>query len=57
MTDMVNSAMATTRIIVEAININTCAEHKPQISIKPMTNVMIDEANRHIERYLNIHRS
>jgi hypothetical protein len=44
-------------IIVDAINKNTCAEHKPHIKIKHITNVIIDEANKHNDKYLSIHRS
>ena len=39
------------------MNKNTWAEHKPHIKIKHITIVMIDEANRHNDKYLNIHRS
>jgi hypothetical protein len=49
--------MRTKVIIIEAININTCAEYKPQINIRHIINVMIDDANKHIDAYRNIHRS
>ena len=55
--DIVNSAMRTKLIIIEAININTCAEYKPQINIRHIINVIIDDANKHIDAYRNIHRS
>ena len=44
-------------IIVEAIKRKTCVEHKPQIKIKHITNVIIDDANKHNDIYLNIQRS
>ncbi len=43
--------------MVVAININTCAEYKPHIKIRHMTNVMIDAANKHMDKYRNIHKS
>jgi hypothetical protein len=49
--------MKTKTIIVDAINKNICVEHKPQIKIKHMTNVIIDDANKHNDKYLKIHRS
>lgn len=54
---MINSAIITRIIIVEEININTYAEYKPQINIRHITNVIIDEANKHIDKYRNIHKS
>jgi len=55
--DIINSAIATRATIVVAININTCAEYKPHIKIRHMTNVMIDAANKHMDKYRNIHKS
>jgi hypothetical protein len=49
--------MKTIVIIVDAINKNICAEHKPQIKIKHITNVIIDDANKHNDKYLKIDRS
>jgi len=55
--EIVNSPMTTKTIIVEAIKRKTCVEHKPQIKIKHITNVIIDDANKHNDIYLNIQRS
>ena len=54
---MINSAIRTKATIVVEMNINTCAEYSPQIKIKHITKVIIDDANKHIDTYLNIHRS
>jgi hypothetical protein len=55
--DTVNSPITIRATIVDAINKSTCAEYKPHIKIKHITNVIIDEANKHNDKYLNIHRS
>jgi hypothetical protein len=54
---MVNSPIRIKTIIVDAINKKICAEHKPQIKIKHIINVIIDDANKYNDKYLNIHRS
>ena len=46
-----------TTIIFEAINRNACVEHKPHTKTKHMTKVIIDEANKLRDKYLNIHKS
>jgi hypothetical protein len=52
-----HSAMTNSAIIVDAMKMKTCAEYKPHIRIKHMTKVIIDEANRHMDRYRNTQRS
>ena len=55
--EMMSSMMAMRTIIVEPMKMKTCAEHRPQMRIKHMTEVMIDEANRQRDMYLSIQRS
>jgi hypothetical protein len=55
--DIVNSPIKIKTSIVDAINKNIFVEHKPQIRIKHITNVIIDDANKHNDKYLKIHRS